>query len=106
MDANTDQMNKCVVGKLLALVKYENEELTVYLDRICGLHGGINMEELYNPYIKIYVMPDDDKCTEHKTTCHRKTRNPVFNETFKVAYVFEALQINTVLVLLVYKEYK
>ena len=89
VDANTDRKNTCIVGKLLARMKYENEELTISLNRVSGLHGGLNKEELYNPYIKIYLEHDGNKYAKCKTTCQRKTRNPVFNEFFKVVCASE-----------------
>jgi synaptotagmin-1 len=39
-----------------------------------------------DPYVKVYLLPDKKK--KFETKVHRKTLNPVFNETFnfKVAY--------------------
>ena len=34
-----------------------------------------------DPYVKIYLLPD--KKRKQETKVHRKTLNPVFNETFK-----------------------
>ena len=83
-DANVDNKQKYIAGKLLGRVYYDNEDLTLHLNRVSGLHGGINREKLYNPYIKIYLVPDEDKCTKRKTICQWKTRNPVFNVSYKV----------------------
>ena len=34
-----------------------------------------------DPYVKIYLLPEKKK--KQETKVHRKTLNPVFNETFK-----------------------
>lgn len=33
-----------------------------------------------DPYVKVYLLPDKKK--KYETKVHRKTLNPVFNETF------------------------
>ncbi len=40
-----------------------------------------------DPYVKLYLMPDRKR--KQETRVHRKTLNPVFNETFK----FEASRL-------------
>ena len=44
-----------------------------------------------DPYVKIYLLPD--KKRKQETKVHRKTLNPVFNETFK--YEVSSTQHNT-----------
>ena len=46
---------------------------------------GMDMSGTSDPYVKVYLMPDKKK--KHETKVHRKTLNPVFNEsfTFKVS---------------------
>ena len=34
-----------------------------------------------DPYVKVYLLPDKNK--KFETKVHRKTLNPVFNESFK-----------------------
>ena len=41
---------------------------------------GMDMSGTSDPYVKVYLMPDKKK--KHETKAHRKTLNPVFNETF------------------------
>ena len=41
---------------------------------------GMDMSGTSDPYVKVYLMPDKKK--KHETKVHRKTLNPVFNETF------------------------
>ena len=47
---------------------------------------GLDMSGTSDPYVKTYLLPDKKK--KYETKVHRKTLNPVFNETFvfKVAY--------------------
>ncbi|XP_014661576.1 PREDICTED: synaptotagmin-1-like isoform X6 [Priapulus caudatus] len=47
---------------------------------------GMDMSGTSDPYVKVYLMPDKKK--KFETKVHRKTLNPVFNETFifKVPY--------------------
>ena len=41
---------------------------------------GVDMSCTSDPYVKVYIMPDKKK--KYETKVHRKTLNPVFNETF------------------------
>ena len=41
---------------------------------------GMDMSGTSDPYVKVYLAPDKKKKLETKV--HRKTLNPVFNETF------------------------
>ena len=41
---------------------------------------GMDMSGTSDPYVKVYLMPDKKK--KFETKVHRKTLNPVFNETF------------------------
>ncbi|XP_067137331.1 synaptotagmin-1-like isoform X1 [Centruroides vittatus] len=47
---------------------------------------GMDMSGTSDPYVKVYLLPDKKK--KYETKVHRKTLNPVFNETFnfKVPY--------------------
>ena len=36
-----------------------------------------------DPYVKIYLLPREKHLKKQETKVHRKTLNPVFNETFK-----------------------
>lgn len=46
----------------------------------------LDMGGTSDPYVKVYLLPDKKK--KFETKVHRKTLNPVFNETFvfKVSY--------------------
>lgn len=41
---------------------------------------GLDMSGTSDPYVKVYLMPEKKK--KFETKVHRKTLNPVFNETF------------------------
>ncbi|XP_022255062.1 synaptotagmin-1-like isoform X2 [Limulus polyphemus] len=47
---------------------------------------GMDMSGTSDPYVKVYMLPDKKK--KYETKVHRKTLNPVFNETFnfKIPY--------------------
>lgn len=47
----------------------------------------MDMSGTSDPYVKVYVLPDKKK--KFETKVHRKTLNPVFNESFvfKVEYL-------------------
>lgn len=52
---------------------------------------GMDMSGTSDPYVKVYLMPDKKK--KFETKVHRKTLNPVFNETFifkvkKIIYIY------------------
>jgi len=40
----------------------------------------MDMSGTSDPYVKVYILPDKKK--KFETKVHRKTLNPVFNETF------------------------
>ena len=41
---------------------------------------GMDMSGTSDPYVKVFLAPDKKK--KYETKVHRKTLNPVFNETF------------------------
>ncbi|XP_028303123.1 synaptotagmin-2-like isoform X2 [Gouania willdenowi] len=75
------------LGKLQYSIDYdfENTKLTVGIlqaaDLISMDSGGTS-----DPYVKVFILPDKKK--KYDTKVHKKTLNPVFNETFvfKIAY--------------------
>ena len=73
-----------MVGKLLAGVYYRDGALTVHLNRVSGLCGGVNRQKSFNPYLKVSLLQYEDKHNKQKTSIKYNTRNPIFNETFKV----------------------
>ncbi|VDK76039.1 unnamed protein product [Dibothriocephalus latus] len=68
------------LGKLQFSLDYDftKGELTVGVIQATDLPG-MDMSGTSDPYVKVYLMPEKKK---FETKVHRKTLNPVFNETF------------------------
>jgi len=75
------------LGKIQFSLDYDFQQnnLAVGVIQAADLPG-MDMSGTSDPYVKIYMLPDKKK--KHETKIHRKTLNPVFNETFnfKVPY--------------------
>lgn len=41
---------------------------------------GMDISGTSDPYVKVYILPDKKK--KYETKVHRKTLNPIFDETF------------------------
>lgn len=46
----------------------------------------LDMGGTSDPYVKVYLLPDKKK--KFETKVHRKTLNPIFNETFTFKVIF------------------
>ena len=59
---------------------------------------GMDMSGTSDPYVKVYLLPEKTK--KHETKVHRKTLNPVFNESFifKVRYSLGSALIGQMLI--------
>ncbi|VDL90028.1 unnamed protein product [Schistocephalus solidus] len=81
-----EEKEKQNLGKLQFSLDYDftKGELTVGVIQATDLPG-MDMSGTSDPYVKVYLMPEKKK---FETKVHRKTLNPVFNETFlfKVPY--------------------
>ncbi|KAA3682510.1 synaptotagmin-1 [Paragonimus westermani] len=75
------------LGKLQYSIDYDfsQGELTVGVIQATDLPG-MDMSGTSDPYVKVFLLPEKKK--KFETKVHRKTLNPVFNETFvfKVPY--------------------
>ena len=69
------------LGKLQFSLDYDFQkgELSVGVIQAADLPG-MDMSGTSDPYVKVYLLPEKKK--KHETKVHRKTLNPVFNETF------------------------
>ncbi|CAC5408612.1 SYT1 [Mytilus coruscus] len=76
------------LGKLQFQLDYDFQkgELSVGVIQAADLPG-MDMSGTSDPYVKVYLLPDKKK--KFETKVHRKTLNPVFNETF----IFKVLQL-------------
>nr|AVK72277.1 synaptotagmin [Xenoturbella bocki] len=83
-DSVTSKVN---LGKLQFSLDYDfqQNQLTVGVIQAADLPG-MDFSGTSDPYVKVFLMPDKKK--KYETKVHRKTLNPVFNESFnfKVAY--------------------
>ena len=80
-DAESKKSEVANLGKLEFSVDYDfqKQELTVGILQACELPA-MDMGGTSDPYVKVYIMPEKKK--KFETKVHRKTLNPVFNETF------------------------
>ncbi|XP_018653725.1 putative synaptotagmin 1,2 [Schistosoma mansoni] len=81
------------LGKLQYSIDYDftQGELTVGVIQATDLPG-MDLSGTSDPYVKVFLLPEKKK--KYETKVHRKTLNPVFNETFvfKVRLFFLVLQ--------------
>lgn len=87
-DGDTDSVkSELKLGKLQFSLDYDFQEgkLTVGVIQAADLPG-MDFSGTSDPYVKVYLLPDKKK--KFETKVHRKTLNPVFNESFvfKVPY--------------------
>ncbi|XP_046341799.1 synaptotagmin-1-like isoform X2 [Haliotis rufescens] len=84
---NESTKSEVKLGKLQFSLDYDFQkgELSVGVIQAADLPG-MDMSGTSDPYVKVYLLPDKKK--KYETKVHRKTLNPVFNETFtfKVPY--------------------
>ena len=62
--------------------------LTVHITKAEELPA-MDIGGLSDPYVKLYLLPERKR--KYETKVHRKTLNPIFNESFK----FEVSAVNT-----------
>lgn len=76
-------------GKLEVKLDYSFDKSSLSINVIQGANlPAMDMGGTSDPYVKLYILPDKKKKFETKK--HKKTLNPVFNETFK----FDKLPFN------------
>lgn len=80
-DAESKKSEVVNLGKLEFSLDYDfqKQELTVGVLQATELPA-MDMGGTSDPYVKVYIMPEKKK--KFETKVHRKTLNPVFNETF------------------------
>ncbi|XP_015795912.1 synaptotagmin-1 [Tetranychus urticae] len=54
---------------------------------------GLDLSGTSDPYVKVYLLPDKKK--KFETKVHRKTLNPVFNETFVFKVTYSEITVKT-----------
>ncbi|NXH91828.1 SYT10 protein, partial [Edolisoma coerulescens] len=87
-DGEKEDVKTC--GKLNFTLRYdyENELLAVTIVKALDLPAK-DFTGTSDPYVKIYLLPDRKK--KFQTRVHRKTLNPVFDETFQFPVAYDQL---------------
>ncbi|UYV77922.1 SYT2 [Cordylochernes scorpioides] len=84
------------LGRLQFKLDYDfnSNTLTVTVIQAEDLPG-LDMSGTSDPYVKVYLLPDKKK--KFETKVHRKTLNPVFNETFNFKVPFAEITAKTLI---------
>ncbi|CAH1802389.1 unnamed protein product [Owenia fusiformis] len=70
-------------GKILIALKYSTHKQALHVSIIrCAELASMDSNGYSDPYVKVYLKPDKDKKSKHKTAVKKKTLNPEFNEEF------------------------
>ncbi|XP_063302770.1 synaptotagmin-10 isoform X2 [Pelobates fuscus] len=90
VDSDDNKKDVKICGKLnfTLLYDYENELLVVKILKAFDLPAK-DLCGTSDPYVKIYLLPDRKK--KFQTRVHRKTLNPVFEETFQFPVAYDQL---------------
>ncbi|NWU91076.1 SYT10 protein, partial [Upupa epops] len=90
VDSDGQQEDVQTCGKLNFILRYdyENELLAVTIVKALDLPAK-DFTGTSDPYVKIYLLPDRKK--KFQTRVHRKTLNPVFDETFQFPVAYDQL---------------
>ncbi|XP_074595983.1 synaptotagmin-1-like [Brevipalpus obovatus] len=73
--------NETKLGRLQFKIDYDFNQSNLSVGVIQAEElPGLDMSGTSDPYVKVYLLPDKKK--KFETKVHRKTLNPVFNETF------------------------
>ncbi|EMP28691.1 Synaptotagmin-10 [Chelonia mydas] len=90
VDSEDKQEDVKICGKLNFTLQYdyENELLVVTIVKALELPAK-DFTGTSDPYVKIYLLPDRKK--KFQTRVHRKTLNPVFDETFQFPVAYDQL---------------
>lgn len=93
-DKDEDKKDEDKLGRLQFKLDYDfnNTNLAVGVLQAEELPG-MDMCGTSDPYVKVYLMPDKKK--KFETKVHRKTLNPVFNETFNFKVPYAELTTKT-----------
>ncbi|XP_042200885.1 synaptotagmin-C-like [Callorhinchus milii] len=89
-DSESKKHQKTSCGRINFLLRYTyaSEQLVVKILKALDLPAK-DANGFSDPYVKIYLLPDRKR--KFQTKVHRKTLNPVFNETFQFNVTFNEL---------------
>ncbi|XP_073472094.1 synaptotagmin-2-like [Aquarana catesbeiana] len=89
-DKEEEEKEEEQLGKLQFSLDYDfqNNQMQVGVIQATELPA-LDMGGTSDPYVKIFFLPDKKK--KHETKVHRKTLNPIFNETFTFKIPYQEL---------------
>ncbi|CAO4364784.1 unnamed protein product [Caenorhabditis nigoni] len=92
--AQAEEKEEVKLGRIQYKLDYDFQQgqLTVTVIQAEDLPG-MDMSGTSDPYVKLYLLPEKKKKVETKV--HRKTLNPVFNETFIFKVAFNEITAKT-----------
>lgn len=95
--AQAEEKEEVKLGRIQYKLDYDFQQgqLTVTVIQAEDLPG-MDMSGTSDPYVKLYLLPEKKKKVETKV--HRKTLNPVFNETF-------IFKVSSISVLILYQNF-
>ncbi|XP_075461889.1 synaptotagmin-3 [Ascaphus truei] len=90
-DAEMKKLEATSCGRISFILRYayNTEQLVVKILKALDLPAK-DANGFSDPYVKMYLLPDRKK--KFQTKVHRKTLNPIFNETFHFNVPFNELQ--------------
>ncbi|KAE8623212.1 hypothetical protein XENTR_v10005541 [Xenopus tropicalis] len=89
-DKEEEEKEEEKLGKLQFSLDYDfqNNQMQVGIIQATELPA-LDMGGTSDPYVKVFFLPDKKK--KHETKVHRKTLNPIFNETFTFKIPYQEL---------------
>ncbi|XP_037603931.1 double C2-like domain-containing protein beta isoform X1 [Sebastes umbrosus] len=70
-------------GRIMISLKYNTQKSCLVVGIIrCAHLAAMDANGFSDPYVKLYLKPDENKKSKHKTAVKKKTLNPEFNEEF------------------------
>lgn len=104
LNGGDEKEEEANLGKLQFSLDYDFQQnnLNVGIMQAADL-AAMDMNGTSDPYVKVYVLPDRKK--KFETKVHRKTLNPVFNESFNFKIPYNEIGGKT-LVIAIYNELK
>ena len=104
LNGGDEKEEEANLGKLQFSLDYDFQQnnLNVGIMQAADL-AAMDMNGTSDPYVKVYVLPDRKK--KFETKVHRKTLNPVFNESFNFKIPYNEIGGKT-LVIAIYNAFK
>ncbi|XP_067932151.1 rabphilin-3A-like [Watersipora subatra] len=79
-------------GKIQLTLRYDRSSSQLYVGVVrCVALGAVRRDGYADPYVKLYLLPDNSKAGKKKTATKRRTLNPEFHEEFVYKLPFSLL---------------